>query len=138
MLFKIPCIETCFYQLVISNPKGQVHLTALQKAESRGKTPAKLAITIKPLVIEKEDAQFKTEWNSAIEKAEKSLIQTLQSHLTRVVDKTTQKIKMTAKETIRKIKQFHDGTTAKSLMEETITEPTKNNVKETRTEKREG
>ena len=81
-----------------------------------------ITITIKPLVIEKEDPTFKAEWNSAIEAAEKSLMVTLQNHLTRVVDKTTRKIRKTAKQTIKKLKQIHDDSTAKSIIEETITE----------------
>ena len=63
--------------------RAKSHLAALQKAELQGKMPVKLAITIKPLVIDKEDSQFMAEWNSAITEAERSLMKTLQSHLTR-------------------------------------------------------
>ena len=66
--------------------RATAHLTALTKAESRGKTPAKLTITIKPMVIEKEDPQFKADWAKAIAESEKSLVQTLKNHLSKVSD----------------------------------------------------
>ena len=58
---------------------------------------------------------------------------TLQNHLTRVVNKTTQKIRKTAKQTIRKLKQIHDDSTAKSLVEETITEADNERKKQNKT-----
>ena len=103
-------------------PRTKSHLAALRKAESRGKTPAKLSNFIKPMVLDKDDPQFIAKWNSAIIESERSLMRTLQSHLTRVVDKTTHKVHTTAKQTMRKIKQIHNSTTAKNLVEQTVTE----------------
>ena len=74
------------------------------------------------MVLDKDDPQLIAEWNSAITEAERSLMRTLQSHLARVVDNTTLKIRTTTKQTMRKIKQIHDSTTAKNLVEQTVTE----------------
>lgn len=63
--------------------RARAHLQSLQKAEAQGKTPAKMAIAIKPTVLEKEDARFKTEWPTAIQDAEKNLSKTIQAYLMR-------------------------------------------------------
>ena len=80
------------------------HLTSLNRAEVRGRIPAKLSITIRPMVIDKDDPEFKSEWNKAIEAAEKSLLKTLQTHLSKVISKATDKIRQLAKQLITKIK----------------------------------
>ena len=69
--------------------RAKSHLASLNRAEVRGRTPAKLSITIRPMVIDKDNPEFKAEWNKAIEAAEKSLLKTLQTHLNKVDNNTT-------------------------------------------------
>ena len=63
--------------------RTKTHLQSLRRAEEKGKTPAGITITVKPNMMEKEEARFKSAWNLAIANAEKSLMGTLQSHLER-------------------------------------------------------
>ena len=69
--------------------RAKSHLASLNRAEVRGKISAKLSITIRPMVIDMDNPEFKAEWNKAIEAAEKSLIKMLQTHLSRVDNNTT-------------------------------------------------
>ena len=65
--------------------RAKTHLQSLRRAEEKGKTQAGMTITVKPNVMEKEEVRFKSTWNLAIANAEKSLMETLQSHLERVM-----------------------------------------------------
>ena len=66
-----------------------------------------MTITVKPNVMEKEEVRFKSTWNLAIANAEKSLMETLQSHLERVMAKSKKNIRdaMAIEETIRSANQ---------------------------------
>ena len=61
------------------------HLESLEKATSRVRTPTKMAINIKPLVLNRDNEQFKTEWQAAIAESEKKLMKTVTDHLKRVI-----------------------------------------------------
>ena len=66
--------------------RAKAHLTSLNRAEVRGKI---LSINIKPIVLDKEDPEFKAEWAKAIAEVEKSLLRTLQTHLAKVCNNVT-------------------------------------------------
>lgn len=102
--------------------RARAHLQSLQKAEAQGKTPAKMAIAIKPMVLEKDDSRFKTEWAAAIQDAERNFSKTIQSQLTRVVNKTTDKIRTNVRQTICKLKISLDNASAKLAVKEAIRE----------------
>lgn len=78
--FQVNYKSLTFYLLEDINTldRAKFHLPARRKAEVRGKTLAKLCISIKLMFLEKEDLKFKTEWATAILEAERSLSETLQ------------------------------------------------------------
>ena len=59
------------------------HLESLTRAMEKGNTPAKLRITVKPLVVKADDPLFQKEWADAITDAQSKLITTIQRHLGR-------------------------------------------------------
>ena len=69
-----------------------------------------MTITVKPNVMEKEEVKFKSAWNLAIANAEKSLMETLQSHLERVMAKTKKNIRTAAKNAMHNIQTAYDKT----------------------------
>ena len=99
-----------------------MHLSALRKAEARGKTPTGMAILVKPMVLGREDPQFKLAWSIAIDNAEKNLMSTLQAHLNRVINKSTDNIRTAARQAIQKISTIHDKATTRAEIEQSIRE----------------
>lgn len=93
------------------------HLESLQKAASVGRIPTKMAINIKPLVLNKENKQFKREWQAAIHDSKRRLLQTVQDHPQRVIDQTQTEIRKSTKETYRKLKAAGDRDRAKQQLE---------------------
>ena len=79
-----------------------------------------MTITVKPNVMEKDEVKFKSAWNLAIANAEKSLMETLQTHLERVMAKTKKNIRTAAKDAMQNIQTAYDKTTAREAIEETI------------------
>ena len=91
------------------------HLKSLQSATSDQRTPAKLRITIKPLVIQKDDPTFVTDWNNAIKTSEMMLCKSLIDHLNRVISSTKDEIRDMTDKTYLKIKKI-DPTNAKTVI----------------------
>ena len=97
------------------------HLEALQKARASERTPAKMKINIQPLVIQQEDDTFKQEWQAAIKQGEAKLMETVQKHLGRIIQKTKIDIRRTMGETYQKLQTIAtDKTTAKNRLEEVL------------------
>ena len=95
------------------------HLEPLQAATEKGKTPNKMKINVKPLVIQKDDAQFQSEWNEVITTSEKAMVQCLMAHLIRIATTTRNNIREESNKAYLKLKQL-DPTNAKSTLEEAI------------------
>ena len=74
------------------------------------------------MVIDKDDPEFKAEWNKAIAVAEKSLLKTLQTHLSKVIRKATDKIRQSAKKSIAKIKTIRGQPAAREQIEQVVRE----------------
>ena len=69
-----------YSDLVDTLDRANGHLDALKAAKTRGRTPLKLRITIKPMVIEKDRPEFQAAWEQAIRNCENLLINTLIEH----------------------------------------------------------
>ena len=76
-----------------------------------------------PLVLEKEDPQFKANWSTAVADTERNLCQVLQGHLAKVVNNSN--IRTTAKQSLRKLRLIQGGKEAKQTLEKTIQEAEK-------------
>ena len=70
----------------------------------KSRTLAKLKITIQPLVVQKEDAQFKKNWSAAIRASESNLVKCLCRHLERVISSTNKELETATTEA------FYQGT----------------------------
>ena len=103
---------------------------ALSKAITRGRTPAKLRITIKPMVIEKDDPKFISKWETAIRDCEHKLATVIIDHLKETADKTNLTIRTTSKETFQKLKTIDPAIDAGDTLKTTLAE-----AQQTRTER---
>ena len=69
---KITNFRSKYLQQTEMLDKAKAHLTALKSAEARGKTPAGMSITMKPMILEREDPHFKSAWAMVINSAKKT------------------------------------------------------------------
>ena len=93
-----------YLELTDTFDRASNHQEALSKAIARGRTLAKLRITIKPMVIEKDDPKFISKWETAIRDCEHKLATIIIDHLKETADKTNLTIRATSKETFQKLK----------------------------------
>ena len=93
-----------YEELVDSLDRAKGHKLSLDQAKQRGRTPSKLQITIKPMVVNREDPEFQRDWDKAIKESEGILLGALQTHLDKYIQNTNQKIRETAKRTWLDIK----------------------------------
>lgn len=98
-------------------PVGRIQ--ANHVASSWDRTPSKLAITVKPLVIHKDHPDLIQKWEKATKDTEKKLIGILQEHLTKLTMETNDKIRKDTKSTYAKLKSI-DKATAKITLEEIL------------------
>ena len=68
------------------------------------KIPPKLKLTIKPLIMKKEDLEFQAKWNQATKQAEHTLIRCLVEHLDNIMETTNSELQGSTKETPTKLK----------------------------------
>ena len=124
----------CF-EMVDIHDRAMSHQEALSKAMSRGRTPTRLKITIKPMVIDKEDPQFVAKWETAIRQSEQKLANILIEHLKETATKTNLAIRELGKETLT-LKAI-DPSRAKDVIDRTLEEAqVKRNEKQENRKKR--
>ena len=85
--------KQCYKERIDTINRATSHREALQKAMEKGRTPQKLSINIKPLIMQKEDPEFKKNWEVAIKESEHKLIDTLIRHLTGVIIDTNRALR---------------------------------------------
>ena len=110
-----------YSNLVDTLDRAYSHLDALKAAKMRGRTPLKLRITIKPMVIKKDRTEFQTALERAIRNCKNLLLNKLIEHLKTNAMKTNNKIRATTKVTWTKIKAI-DLDQVKSTLEEALKE----------------
>ena len=103
--------------------RGESHLTALDRVIERKGIPAKLQITITPMVLNKENADFQREWAEAKLQAEILLIQTIRRHLiTRIINLSREKIRKLSRDTFCNLRRLASssevGTSLDSALKE--------------------
>ena len=64
------------------------HLESLLQAKTKGRTPTRLRITTKPVVVCSEDEDLKIKWVQACIQGELLLIEVLLNHLEKVIKET--------------------------------------------------
>ena len=97
------------------------HQEALSKAISRGRTSTRLTITIKPMVIDKEDPEFVAKWETAIKRCEQKLANTIIEHLKNTATKINLAIRALGKNTFQTLKVI-DPSRAKDVIERILEE----------------
>ena len=95
------------------------HLEALANAKSKGRTPTRLRITTKPVVVHSKDEDFRFKWAQACRRAELMLIEVLLNHLEKVITETRSALRDTSGQTYKELKQAN-ATDAKRNMEEAL------------------
>ena len=103
------------------------HLDSLQKAAARGRIPAKMTIKIKLLVLNKDNEQFKTEWQTAIQDSKRKLLKTVLDHLQRMIEQTNADIRRSTNEMYKRLKASGDKDKAKQHLERMLKQATRNN-----------
>ena len=79
-----------------------------------------MAINIKPLVLNKDNKQFKCEWQAAVQESEAKLMQTVKNHLSRVITQTQTGIRQASNETYKRLKTITDKNNAKAQLERVL------------------
>ena len=95
-------LKTQYLDYTETLDRARDHMASLLRAESKGKTPQGMTIGVKASMVDKDNPSFKSAWNLAIERAEKSLMTTLKSHLSNVMEKSKKSIRLSAKKSIQK------------------------------------
>ena len=93
-----------YEELVDSLDRAKGHKLSFEQARQRGRTPNKLQITIKPMVVNRDNAEFQSDWDKAVKKSEGILLDALQTHLGKFIQTTNERIRETTKQTWLEIK----------------------------------
>lgn len=95
------------------------HAESLQSSLAKGKIPNKPQITVKPMVINKEDPTFTSEWSQLIKQNEVAMINCIVRHLQRVADTTRKEIRSESNKAFTNLKRL-DPDNARAILEEAI------------------
>ena len=124
-----------YENLVDSLDRAKGHRTSLGQAKQRGRTPAKLQISIRPMVVNRENPEFQGNWERAVKQSEGILLDTLINHLDSFIQSTNEKIRNEAKETWQRIKQI-DASRAATLLQDALQQCEENRKAKAETRKR--
>ena len=124
-----------YENLVDSLDRAKGHRTSLGQAKQRGRTPAKLQISIRPMVVNRENPKFQGNWERAVKQSEGILLDTLINHLDSFIQSTNEKIRNEAKDTWQRIKQI-DASRAATLLQEALQQCEENRKAKAETRKR--
>ena len=108
-----------YEDLVDSLDRAKGHKTSLGQAKQKGRTPAKLQISIRPMVVNRDNPEFQRNWERAIKQSEGILLDTLTNHLDSFIQSTNEKIRETAKETWLKLRRI-DASRAATLLKDAL------------------
>lgn len=102
-------VKKLYLQRTETLDRAKSHLEALTNAVQRDRIPNKLRITVKPLIInredpELEDPEFQREWQKAIKQSETKLVGCLQNHLRKVIQTTNQEIRDDSEKAFNKLR----------------------------------
>ena len=82
---------------------------------ARQRTPSRLQIDIKPMVIDKDNPDFVASWDKAIKECENCLVQTILDYLKSTVTKTNLAIRATTKEAYQNLKKMQPSGAAQAV-----------------------
>ena len=68
--------------------RARTHQDSLKVSKAKGKIPNKLQIRIQPLVIDKDQPEFKQKWVKTVKDCETKLVDFLIEHLENTIDQT--------------------------------------------------
>ena len=104
-----------YLELIDIQDRASNHHESLSKAMARRRTPTKLQIDVKPMVVDKDDPDFVASWNKAIKECENRLIQTILNHLGNMITKTNLAIRATTKEAYNSLKTLQPAGAAQAV-----------------------
>ena len=109
---EIDTFKERYLELIDVLDRASSHQEALSKAAARDRTPARLKIQIKPMVIDKDNPTFMANWEKAVRECERKLTETKIDHLNNTAEKTNLTIRATTKQTYGNLKTIDpDGAT---------------------------
>ena len=109
---EIDTFKERYLELIDVLDRASSHQEALSKTAARDRTPARIKIQIKPMVIDKDNPTFVANWEKAVRECERKLTETIINHLKNTAEKTNLTIRATTKETYGNLKTIDpDGAT---------------------------
>ena len=106
-----------YSELIDTLDRARNHKESLTRATQRGRIPAKLRITTKPMVVNREDPKFVSSWERTIRRCELTLIKTITDHLEDTIQNTNDTIRETTKTAYSAIKDIDTPERAKKAIE---------------------
>lgn len=73
--------------------RAEAHQSSLLSSKEKGRVPAKLRVTVQPMVLMKEKYSFQQAWNSTIRESEDRLMSVLINHLDNIIATATTEIR---------------------------------------------
>ena len=104
-----------YLELIGTLDRATSHKESLTKAVQSGRNPAKLRITTKPMVINREDPKFTTAWDRAVKRCELTLVKVITDHLDDTIQHTNQVIRETTKTAYGRIKDIEPERAKKTI-----------------------
>ena len=108
-----------YIELTEDLDRATSHLESLRKAITRGRTPTGLKITLRPMVMHRDDPTFTRDWDETIRKSENEITTSIIKHLQRIVENRGNTIRENTKKCYKAIKTINPEK-AKLEIEETL------------------
>ena len=108
-----------YVELTEDLDRATSHLESLRKAITRGRTPTGLKITLRPMVMHRDDPTFTRDWDETIKRCENEIITTIIKHLQRIVENRGNTIRGNTERCYKAIKTINPNK-AKLEIEKTL------------------
>ena len=119
---ELQSLKRTFLDATDTLDRAENHKTFLTRALRTEKIPPKLKISIKPLIMKKDDPVFQNKWNQAVKQAEHTLIECLVEHLEDIMLTTNKDLRESTKEILRKLKTQNNEEEAKQKIKTVLDE----------------
>ena len=106
-----------FLEKTTTLDRARAHLESLANARDRDRIPNKLKINIEPLVIDKDNRNFRNKWNDELRKCEKNLLSLLIDHLNHTIADTISTIRSKSDQCLDELKRTQTEDQAKSSLQ---------------------
>jgi len=97
--------KQAFLEKTTTLDRARAHLDSLTSAQERDRVPAKLRVSIQPMVIDKDNRAFQIKWNETLRGCEKKLLDLLIEHLNNTISDTIATIRNKSDECLTTLKR---------------------------------